>query len=167
MAGWTNGDPDSPYNRLMAYEMRWWGARGTKLSAHAKQWPSTIDVYRVSDTFTTYKWNPHLQIQEGTTHVFDRKAAVTAMRDFCEPGAYGKMHLVWTALTHIPIVRFCYRPPTDDELEDRSRPPYCSEAVAYAVRKAFSDIVRNTPDHFTEPGDLARSPLLHYMFTLV
>jgi hypothetical protein len=166
MAGWVNGDPTGEYARLMAYEMLMSGGQGTVLSPHVDKGMG-VHVYRVSDMHTAYVWNETLKQVVGATKVFDRKLAVTTMRDFCRPGEYGKMHLFWTALIHMPVVRFFFRQPTDDQLEDRTRPPYCSEAVAYALRKAFTDVVKNTPDHYTSPGALARSPLLHYMFTLV
>jgi len=166
LAGWTNGSPLSEHSRLMSYEMLRRGGQGSTLESHVEKWPGRIDVYRVSDTHTVFEWDDLLQIQSGRTRVFDRKKAVAAMRDFCRPGEYGMMHLFLTALLHVPFVRFFVRPPTDDQLEDRSRPPYCSEAVACALRGAFTDVVRNMPDHYTSPGALARSPLLHYMFTL-
>jgi len=166
MAGWANGDPGNMYNRLMTYEMRTTGGQGTSLSAYIEA-GSKVDVYRVSDVHTEHSWSQGgdspVQSQAG----YDRKKAVSIMRDFCRPGQYGKMHLLWTALLHAPVLRFFFSQPTDDELEDRTRPPYCSEAVAYALRKSFTDVVRNTPDHYTSPGALSRSPLLHYMFTIV
>jgi len=166
VAGWTNGNPASLHNRLMAYEMRMHGGQGTTLSSHVAKWPGRVDVYRVSDTHTGYVWDESLGYPLGHTRVLDRKKAVAIMRDFCRPGEFGMTHLLWVAMLHAPLIRFFCRPPTNDQLEDRSRPPYCSEAVAWALRKAFTDIVKNTPDHYTAPGDIARSPLLHYMFTL-
>jgi len=151
----------------MAYEMLWRGGQGSTLSSHVEKWPGIIDVYRVSDVHRTFRWDAERKRQVGASYVLDRKWAVVAMRDFCRPGEYGKMHLLYTALMHLPGFRFFFQPPTDDELDDRKRPPYCSEAVSYAIRRAFTDLVKNMPDHFTSPGDLARSPLLHYMFTLV
>lgn len=166
MAGWTNGDPANPYNCLMAYEMLAAGGQGTHLASHVEKY-KFVHVYRVSDTHTTYRWDRLGRVVVGETAVFDRKLAVRIMRRFCRPGEYGRLHLFWTALRYAPVLRFFFRQPTDDELEDRTHPPYCSEAVSYAIRNAFTDVVRKTPDHYTSPGALARSPLLHYMFTLV
>ncbi len=169
LAGWANGNPESRYSRLMVYEMRVTGGQGTSLSSYVEKWPGRIHVYRVSDFHTVYEWNEALKSLTSSTKVLERKSrklAVAIMQDFCRPGEYGMMHLWWTALVHLPGLRIFFRPPTDDQLEDRSRPPYCSEAVAWALRKAFTDVVKNMPDHYTSPGALARSPLLHYMFTL-
>ena len=164
MAGWTNGE--SKYKELMAYEMLWTGGQGHVLSSHVDT-RKGVHVYRCSDSFTSYRWDSRTRKVHGETRVLDRKAAVHQMRKFCRPDEYGKMHLFWTACTRMPFVRWVWKQPTNDEIADRKRPPYCSEAVAFALRHAFTDIVRNTPDHYTSPGALARSPLLHYMFTLV
>jgi hypothetical protein len=168
MAGWVNGQTKhEPYARLFAYEMRYNGGAGTRLSAHAENWSGLVDVYRVSDTHTVFSWDPTAEQQKGRPRVLDRREAVMHMKDFCNPGTYGYWHLFKTALTHLPILRFFFKPPTDDKMHDGTNMPYCSEAISYALRKAFTDVVKNTPDQYTEPGDLAKSPLLHYMFTLV
>jgi len=167
MAGWSNGVTEGEYSRLFVYEMLITGGAGTSLSAHAEKWPGTIDVYRVADIHSTFEWDPTRQVQAGIPHVLDRRKAVSLMKDFCRPGEYGWWHLWKASLLHFPILRFFSKMPADDELEDRSRPPHCSEAISYALRNSFTDVVRNTPDHYTEPGELSRSPLLHYMFTLV
>jgi hypothetical protein len=48
------------------------------------------------------------------------------------------------------------------------RPPFCSQACAYADRVGGAvDPVRNLADRLTEPSDLARSPFYAYLFTLL
>jgi hypothetical protein len=165
LAGWANG-PDCSYGRLLCHEMVLTGGRITPLSAHAEKWPGCIDVYRVQDTHASYRWDPTSKIQITNHEVLFRKNAVAEMRDLCRPGEYGWLNLAWSSLYYIPFIRFFLRPPTNDQLENKKLPPYCSQAVAYALRKSFTDVVRNTPDCFTQPIDLSRSPLLHYMFTL-
>lgn len=166
MAGWTNGGPKTGHSDLMAYEMLPTGGQATMLRAHAEIWPGRIDVYRINDAFTTYAWCNVAQRLVAETTQYDRRKAVDIMREFCCPGNYGMRHLVWTYIANAPLLRVLFPQPTDDEIEDKTKMPYCSEAVAFAVRKSFTDLVRNTPDSYTQPGDLARSPLLHYMFTL-
>jgi len=167
VAGWSNGDTENPLADLMIYEMLPGGGRGVKLSSRVESCPGDIDVYRVADYFTTLRWNDALGMVSGDTHVFDRRKAVSLMRDFCAPGNYGMMHLMWVAFSHLPIIRWFIKPPTDDALAEKKQAPICSEATSYAVRHSFTDLVRNTADSFTTPGDLGKSPLLHYMFTLM
>jgi hypothetical protein len=54
---------------------------------------------------------------------------------------------------------------TDDALDGSL--PFCSQAVARAYREGWRDLVPCLADRYTEPGDLARSALLQYQFTLV
>lgn len=163
MAGWTNG---GTYKRLMAHEVVFTGGRMTSLSSQVKSYSGCIDVYRLPDTIELERRS----VAGGVTpefHTFDRAYALALMRDFCQPGKYGYWHFFRVALRHTPFLRFLFRSPTDDALESRKTAPFCSEAVCYAVRHAFIDLVQNTPDHFTEPGDVVRSPLPRYLFTLV
>jgi len=166
MAGWSNGGHDDPLSDLMIYEMLPGGGRGVKLSERVISCPNDIDVYRVADHFPTYTWNPDTGKVESEMNVFDRRKAMSAMRDFCAPNNYGMLHLLWVAFCHLPIIRFFCRPPSDDELVSKKKAPICSEATSFSLRHAFTDVVRNTADFVTTPGDLGKSPLLHYMFTL-
>jgi len=167
MAGWSNGGAEDPLSDLMVYEMLPGGGRGVKLSSRVRDLPGDIDVYRVADYHTNYTWNESGKLLAGETHVLDRRKAVSLMRDFCEPGNYGMKHLFWMAFSHLPVIRWFIKPPTDDALKSREMAPTCGEATSYSLRHGFTDVVRNTADCFTTPGDIARSPLLHYMFTLV
>jgi len=164
LAGWVNG---SEYARLFAYEMHAFaGGSATHLRSHAELWPGQIDVYHVSDMHVVFKQDSQNGKLQGYPKTYNRRKAMALMAEFCEPGAYGWHHLCVNALIHLPIIRWWVRPPTDDQINDRSRPPFCSEAVAYVLKHAFTDVVLNTPDHWTKPYDLAQSPLLHYKFTL-
>lgn len=164
MAGWING---TEHARLFAYEMHMFaGGTATHLRAHAKLWPRQIDVYHVSDMHVEFKFLNASRTLQGYPQSYDRRAAMAQMADFCEPGVYGWSHLWWIALLNLPVVRWFAKRSTGDQLHDGEHPPFCSEAVAFAIKQSFTDVVPNTPDHFTHPADLARSPLLHYKFTL-
>jgi len=52
-----------------------------------------------------------------------------------------------------------------DDLEDLIY-PVCSTTVAYAFNKSDYDLMNNRSDEWTEPGDVARSSRLSYLFTL-
>jgi hypothetical protein len=79
---------------------------------------------------------------------------------------YGWANLCRAALLHLPIFRFLVRPDTNDNGAS-TRPPFCSEAVAMAVRAGGVDPVPNLADRLTEPGDLARSAFYEYRCTLI
>lgn len=164
MAGWEN--PGSDYPALMCFEVREWrGGIISPLKWQADKYGGTIDVYRPSRQHWRMEYDPTTHAEIALPHNLEPRKALHVMRQFAHPGEYGWTNIFWTSFLHLPFVRWAVPQPTDDLLE-RSRPPYCSQAIAYALRQAFTDVVLHTPDCFTHPGDLDKSPLLHYMFTL-
>jgi len=171
MAGWTNGGAKDPKSRLMAHEMRYTGGQMNLLSSHMRKHAGHVDVYRAADTFTRMRWVPcevngAVGMPVIEHHCFDRKGAVITMRDLCQQGAYGFPQFCMLLMLHTPFLRFFLNPVIDDEYPCGYAPAICSEGVAVALRKNFTDVVNNMSDQYTEPADLARSPLLNYMFTL-
>ncbi len=108
----------------------------------------------------------------------DRAWAVRAMKRLTGT-RYGWRSLLRVGLTRMPLLRWLIPPATDDETNGAAArragarslplpaPMFCSQAVAMAYRAGGIDPVPNLPDRLTEPGDLARSPLFRYRFTLV
>jgi hypothetical protein len=78
---------------------------------------------------------------------------------------YGWLAILACALRHVPWLRMLVAPNQDDQANGHH--PHCSAAVSAAYRAAGLDLVPNLPDYLTEPGDLARSALLQYQFTIV
>lgn len=157
MAGWWNG-------RLMCVEMTAGGGRAQLLSNLVDRWPGTIDVYRLDEIKTALKQGfkdrvSADHVQNIIAHAaLNRMIAVTGRR-------YGWWSLFRASLYHLPFFRFMVSPDTKDAEVSRW-PQFCSEAVADAYRSAGVDLVPNLSDRLTEPGDLARSALLQYQFTL-
>jgi len=95
---------------------------------------------------------------------FNRKAAVGYMRDLIGK-PYGWWSLARATLLHCFLWRFLVTPDLDDKAN--STLPFCSQAVAAALRAGGVDPVPNLADRLTEPGDLARSAALVDKFILV
>lgn len=141
MAAWWN-------DRLMCLEtVQGCGGRAVLLSTLVEDAPGRIDVYRALPKLRRFR----------------RQAAVEAMIE-TTGRRYGWPALLKAALTHLPVVRFLVRPETDDAADGHL--PFCSQAVARAYRLGGLDPVPNLADRLTEPGDLARSAVLEYRFTL-
>ena len=139
MAAWWN-------RRLMCLEtLQGRGGRAVLLSNLVRECPGQIDVYAA------------------TGEPFDRAAAVEAMIEITGR-PYGWWSLLLVALVHLPVVRLLVRPNTDDAANGSLL--FCSQAVARACRAGGVDPVPRLADRATEPGDLARSALFHYRFTL-
>lgn len=123
------------------------GATAGKLRTKVARWPGTIDVYR--PIASVERWQRQSAVR--------RMWRLTSRR-------YGWFALLAAALLRVPVLRLLVRPSWSDE-----RPtwlPYCSMAVSRAYRTAGVDLVPQLADRYTEPGDLARSALLQYQFTL-
>jgi hypothetical protein len=157
MAGWWN-------DRLMCVEMTSGGGRAQLLSNLVARWPGVIDVYA---------------IQKGREkgRAFSRKRALKVMIGITGID-YGWINLLRAALLHLPLLRFLVRPEENDDGKNQksevataappsSFPPFCSQAVSAAMRAGGIDPVPNLTDRLTEPGDLARSAVYQYRFTLV
>jgi hypothetical protein len=137
---------------LFCLEVREWrGGRAVTLASQVARFPGAIDVYRA---------NPGELWPD-----YDRDAATRAMRRLagCD---YGYVNVIRAALLHLPGVRLLFPADCRDDATD-GRPPFCSQACAYADRVGGAvDPVRNLADRLTEPSDLARSPFYAYLFTL-
>lgn len=123
------------------------GARAVTLSSQVRKFPGLIDVYGVA------------------CESFDRDGAAGVMLRKTGAG-YGYAAIVASAVIHAPLLRFFWKPDFRDTSGGRV-PEYCSAAVANAARQGGGiDPVRNLSDTWSEPGDLARSLLWKYSFTL-
>lgn len=146
MAAWWGED-------LMCLEMlQFRGGRAVCLSGEVARSPGRWDVY---------------EADPGARHGLDRAAAVRAMKRLAGT-RYGWRDLARVGLRRLPLVRWLLAPVTDDRANGGpAAPRFCSQAVAWACRAGGLDPVPNLPDRLTEPGDLARSNLFRYRFTLV
>jgi hypothetical protein len=64
----------------------------------------------------------------------------------------------------VPFIRLFTKQNTDDD--ELSEAKVCSTAVTIALRKNYMDPVPYLADDRVSPADLARSPLLQYLFTI-
>ncbi len=133
--------------RLMCLETRQWiGGRATVLSNLVAAVPGRIDVYSL-------KLNQHQR-----AGAVDRMISATGRR-------YGWRSLVWHALRQALVLRWILPPDLDDGRNGSL--PVCSQLVSRALREgAGVDVMPNLSDRATTPGDLARSALCKYRFTL-
>ena len=146
MAAWWDTE-------LFCLEIReLFGGRAVTLASQVERYPGRIDVYRANPT--------------GRWRNYDGPGAMRYMRGLagCD---YGYRNLAAASLLHLPWVRLCVKPSTDDAAAN-GKPPFCSEAVARAHRIGGGvDPVPNLADRITEPADLARSAFYRYQFTLM
>lgn len=133
-------------DELMCLETRErFGGRAVLLSALVDECPGRIDVYDAH----VYAWH--------------REAIVSAMRRHAGK-KYGWGTIAWHVWRSLPLVRWFVEPPVDDQAN--GSPLVCSSLVSRVYRQAGYDPALNLSDQATTPGDLARSPLFSYRWTL-
>lgn len=145
MTGWCRG-------MLMCLEMRERaGGRCVTLESQVKRLPGQIDVYTVRAEFA--------KLYSG----FD---AATEMLRKCGR-EYGATSLIAAAFSHLAIARLFHTPATVDDVKREDLPEFCSQAVSTAAQFGGGfDPCPNAAGRMTEPGDLARSNLWQYRWTL-
>jgi hypothetical protein len=134
----------------------WRGGQNLSLAREVRLYAHRIDVFQPNAG----------GIAEANGCHYSAKRAVVWLQQHLVDRKYGWWSIWRASCLHLPIVRLCVRPQTDDEAENGGLLPYCSHAQAMADRYAGFDPVPNLPDRLTEPGDLARSPFYRYRFTL-
>jgi len=135
-----------------------YGSRTTNLSEYVNSDDGLLDVFRPSSKVQVIDENN----PDGYWKEYDPWLLTEQMRRATGKG-YGwftipKMYLLQTPARI--FMQYAY----DDELEGNHN--VCSTSLSYYLRKDYVDFVQYLADDYTRPGDFARSPLTHYMFTL-
>ena len=131
---------------FLLHTVQWRGGEGLALSQQVRDYPGHWDIYRVKKN-----------------RKFNSQAAVNAAIDTVGKD-YGWYALARAGITHLPFIRGWFPPRKEDE--ENGNLEYCSSAVDSWVRKGGIDLCPNLAGKFTEPGDIANSDSLKYMFTL-
>lgn len=143
------------------------GGRAINLRQYVESHKGFIDVFRVSDTKVVNHYNHMEHKVVETVRGLNYKNVTNTMRKMTGL-PYGWRRIFWMAQNHIPLLRLFYN--IDSVVNDASKDliyPVCSTAVAYSFAKEGFDLVHHRSDMSTAPSDIARSPLLNYLFTLV
>lgn len=146
------------------------GGRSIAFETYVEKFPCRWDVFRLSDA-VELKW-----FSDGVArqHIMStRREAMAQILRKMTGQRYGWWSLWWAACRHLTPGLVPAVVNDDDTLR---YPPFCSQAIAMACREAHRtivdgqsitvDLVRWLPDWLTEPADLVRSPLLHYLFSI-
>ncbi len=162
MASW-NYDRTGEKSHLESLEFREWkGGRAISLANEVFNFNRCIDVYRASQTFKIYQFLDN-QIAE-TELEFDGRSITKCMRVMTGL-PYGWKRIWWITLFYVPFFRlFGHSWSVRDEEELIY--PVCSTAIAHCFHKNYVDLTPHRSDNRMEPSDIARSPILNYLFTL-
>lgn len=148
----------------------WNGGRTVNLERYVEQLPNQIDVFRPKSSIKKARFENEFSHGEYEVE-FDGKEVTNMMRRMTGL-PYGWKRIFWIAQTKMPVLRLFYSVDdmtqddnVSDPIEDKIY-PVCSSAVAYCYSRIGYDLTHHRSDDWMEPSDVARSPLLHYFFTI-
>ncbi len=164
LASWHNGDKG--IWEIMEFR-GFRGGRTVSLEQIVKQKPGVIDVYRPSPQIISLECDEKTHDIITTTKECNYKNVTHRMRQLTGL-PYGWKRIWWFMQWYIPILRLIYN--VNDVIEDEVGEivfPVCSTSVAHAFSFDDFDLIKNRADEWTQPGDIALSTSLNYLFTLV
>ncbi len=163
---WSNGDANTDDGLLELTEYReGYGARTVNLENEVKKLPNAIDIYRPVPYFSNLIFNFETREVDLNRRHFDGKIVTRTMRKMTGL-PYGWRRIWWMTKQKLVFFRFMSKEHLmNDKITDIVY-PVCSTAVAYAFNINGFDLINNKADEWTEPGHIAMSPRLNYLFTL-
>jgi len=140
------------------------GGRSVSLKSQVDAAPLSIDVFRPVKSISYEELD-----EDGNFKLIEKnytKETASAMTEDIirwtgQP--YGWKNIWKMFLRFIPGARLFQQNINDDEV---AKAKVCSTAVTVALRRNFMDPVPYLADARVSPADLARSPLLQYLFTI-
>lgn len=167
LATWSRNE-QGERERLECIEFREWiGSRVISLENYVNSNPGIIDVFRPVPKVYVYSYNCKMRDLEVQLKTFNSKSIISEFRSLTGL-PYGWGRIWWLAKYHMIGLRlFIDNNSLDDSPAPKEIYPVCSTIISHLFSKHYVDLIKFRSDSRTEPNDLARSPLLNYLFTLV
>jgi hypothetical protein len=150
----------------MCVEFReFYGGRSVSLQTQVESNPTSIDVFRPVNSVSYQKMS-----DDGTIVDIEKKytpdIAKAITRDITRwtGQPYGWNNIFNMFMRFVPGARLFMQQDINDD--DVAKAKVCSTAVTIALRKEFMDPVPYLADSRVSPADLARSPIIQYLFTI-
>lgn len=164
IASWANGTRQRVLESIEYSEL--YGSRSVALYNQVLSHPGLIDVFAPCKFTTRQFYDVTLNAIGSHAVSFDGKAITSEFRRYTGL-SYSYQRILFMLWLHTPFVRlFTGNHMFSDDLNSQLVMPVCSTAVAHFYSKHYTDLVKFVGDEYVEPGDLSRSPLLSYLFTL-
>lgn len=166
VASWVNGDSNTLDGQLECVEFREWkGGRSINLYQAVLDNLNSIDVYRPVPYFSKLEFNPETKQTEIVRKEFNGKKVTRVMREMTGL-PYGWKRIWWMTKHKMVFIRLLPKENlADDKLKDIIY-PVCSTSLAYAFSRNDFDLLCNRSDESMEPGHIAYSPRINYLFTI-
>jgi len=165
MASWSNGSTKSNLECLQFHAAT--GGAAVNLSSVLRDDPRDIDVYRIALPYNKIEFNPDT-LKTKVVKVNPKLKDITNTMRGLTGIPYSTKQLFRMVMFYIPFVRLFMKLPhmMDDDAPIHTNNLVCSTSVSYSFYKNGVDLVMNKSNENTAPGDIGRSPLLNYLFTL-
>lgn len=140
------------------------GGRSVSLKSQVDNAPLSIDVFRPVKSISYEEMDAN-----GNVTLIEKKYTIETASAMTEDiirwtgQPYGWSNIWKMFLRFIPGARLFQQNINDDEV---AKAKVCSTAVTVALRRNFMDPVPYLADDRVSPADLARSPILQYLFTI-
>ena len=140
------------------------GGRSVSLKSQVDNSPLNIDVFRPVKSISYEEMDA-----EGNTKLIEKNYTEETASAMTEDiikwtgQPYGWSNIWKMFLRFIPGTRLFQQNINDDEV---AKAKVCSTAVTVALRRNFMDPVPYLADDRVSPADLARSPILQYLYTI-
>lgn len=140
------------------------GGRSVSLESQVKDNPTNIDVFRPVNSISYQKMLDDKSIQN-IDLVYTKEIANKMTQDIVKwtGQPYGWKNIFKMFMRFMPGARIFQQNINDDDV---AKAKVCSTAVTVALRKEFMDPVPYLADERVSPADLARSPIIQYLFTI-
>lgn len=141
------------------------GGRSVSLRSQVAAYPTMIDVFRPLDS-VSYQVLGKCNEIEIVKKQYSKEVAANTVKNIIRwtGQPYGWVNIFAMIARFVPFIRLFTKQNTDDD--ELSEAKVCSTAVTIALRKNYMDPVPYLADDRVSPADLARSPLLQYLFTI-
>ncbi len=166
VASWSNGDANTDDGILECVEFReGYGGRSVLLENEVNRLPNQIDVYRPIPVFGRVSFNATTKEVDFFKKDFNGRAVTRIMRKMTGL-PYGWRRIWWMTKNKLLFLRlFSKESLMNDKLGDIVY-PVCSTSVSYAFNMNDFDLINNKSDEWMEPGHIALSPRINYLYTL-
>jgi len=126
---------------------------------------NSIDVFRLSPLIQKLEFDPKTLKISIKTHHFDQNRVnnILERAEWMLGRSYSWAQIKNIWFTYMPFVRWF----TSSNIKDTNGKTFVwSSFVSYLIRRYYVDPCEFISDEYTKPGDLARSNITNYLFTL-
>jgi hypothetical protein len=145
----------------------WKGGRVVDLARYIDDYNGSIDVYRCDGSYIRKFYNPNSNDVEACVAFFLPLAITNCMRSLTGL-PYGWRRIWWIIKHKFYLLRLFSNQKylINDMPSNEIIYPVCSTAISHCFNQYGFDLQKHRSDSAMSPNDLARSPILNYLFTL-